>query len=174
MIRMPARPAHDEYSSYFAQYVELVPEGDIRELLARQLDDTSARLSAVSETQADYRYAPDKWSLKELLGHMTDTERVMSYRSLRVARGDKTSLPGFDQDEFVRGASFQSAPWSDRLEEYAAVRRSTLLLLRGLSEEAWLRRGLVKDSEMSARALAYIIAGHERHHLNVIVEKYLT
>ncbi|MCD9025005.1 DinB family protein [Cohnella silvisoli] len=171
---MSIRPSNGEYNSHFERYVRLVPEGDIRDILTQSLKNTTDAFSTVTEDQANYRYAPGKWSLKEVLGHITDNERIMSYRLLRIARGDKTPLAGYDENALVNGASFDSCAMSDLFEDYTVVRRATLTLLRGLSEEAWSRRGVVNDSESSAIAWAYIIAGHEFHHMNFIREKYLS
>lgn len=170
---MLSRPSTEEYIPYHEQYIGLVGEGAVTELLASQLASTTELLSDIPEAQADYRYAEGKWTLKEVIGHISDTERVMSYRLLRAARGDKTPLAGFDQDEFMNAASFQDWSLSQIIEDYITVRKSTLSLLRGLSEEAWLRIGITNGSEVSARALAYIIAGHELHHLKIVHEKYL-
>ncbi|AJY75406.1 DinB family protein [Paenibacillus beijingensis] len=170
---MLKRPSSEEYNPYFTGYISLVPEGNVTEHIASQLQVTTDLLSSLTDNEAVYRYAPEKWSLKEVIGHVTDTERVMSYRLLRISRGDTTPLPGFDQDELMKGAQYHEWSVSDLLQDYAAVRRATLTLLRGIPEEAWLRTGTVSDRNCSARALAYIIAGHELHHLNVIREKYL-
>ncbi|MCQ6561266.1 DinB family protein [Paenibacillus mendelii] len=170
---MSNRPSAEEYDTSFERYVELVPEGNIQDLLIQSLQNTIAVFTTVTEDRANYRYAPGKWSLKEVLGHITDNERIMSYRLLRIARGDKTPLAGYDQDILMSGASFDTCSLSDLLEEYTVVRRATLTLLRGLSEEAWSRSGVVNGSESSAAAWAYIIAGHELHHMNVIHDKYL-
>ena len=167
------RPSIEEYNDYFERYVILVAEGNICEILNQSLKNTFDVFSSVTEEQVNYRYAPGKWSLKEVLGHITDNERIMSYRLLRIARGDRTPLAGYDQDALMHGASFDTCLLADLLEDYTVVRRATLSLLPGLSEEAWSRRGVVKDSESSAKAWAYIIAGHELHHMNVIKEKYL-
>lgn len=172
---MLTRPLNDEYNPYFAQYISLVPEGNVKELIAAQLKDTTELLSKLSEDEALYRYAPGKWSLKEVVGHIVDTERVMSYRLLRVSRGDTTPLPGFDQDVLAKAASFDEWTLPELIDDYIAVRGSTLTLLRGIrDEDAWLREGIVSERETTARALAYIIAGHELHHLNVIRDKYLS
>ncbi|SFL42904.1 DinB superfamily protein [Paenibacillus sp. 1_12] len=170
---MSIRPSIDEYDAYFERYVRWVPEGDIRNILAQSLKHTTDVLSILTEDQANYQYAPGKWKLKEVLGHITDNERIMSYRLLRIARGDQTPLAAYDQDTLMSGATFDTCPLSDLLEDYTMVRRSTLNLLRGLSDEAWSRRGIVSGSESSARAWAYILAGHELHHMSVIKDKYL-
>lgn len=167
------RPLKEEYGPYYEQYISLVPEEKVSDILTQSLERTVEMLSAVPEQKGLYRYAEGKWSLKEVLGHIVDTERIMSYRLLRIARGDKKPLSGFDQDEYIKGTSFDSIPLVQLIEEYTNVRRATLYLLKGLSEEAWTRTGSANNSELSVRALAYIIAGHELHHLNVILDRYL-
>ncbi|MBD2868192.1 DinB family protein [Paenibacillus arenilitoris] len=170
---MSQRPSKEEYHPNLEQYIGLIGEERIVELIAAQTEETSAILASLTDEQGDYRYAPGKWSLKEAIGHITDAERVMSYRLLRIARGDKTPLPGFDQDIFAEHASFSAWSAAQLLEDYRAVRQATLTLLRGLAAEAWTRIGVCNGCDTSARALAYVIAGHERHHLNIIREKYL-
>jgi hypothetical protein len=171
---MHARPASEEFNPFYERYVNLVPEGDFMQLLTQQLKETTDLFRHVTDGQGEYRYAPDKWSLKEVIGHMSDTERVMSYRLLRIARGDKTPLAGFDENDFVRGASFSLRSVQDLLEEFAAVRKSTLHLLYGLTDEAWKRQGIVKDAGITVLALAAIIAGHELHHRKVLEERYFS
>jgi len=171
---MLQRPEQDEYFDYFAQYVGRVPDGALADILNRQMDELSAMVAGVGEEQANTGYAPGKWSFKEVLGHMSDTERVMSYRLLRAARGDRTSLPGFDQDVFVQNSSFAAQTVAQLLADFRAVRRATLALLAAVSDEAWLRKGVVNDHDMSARALAYVIAGHALHHQHVLQTKYLS
>ncbi|RAV19603.1 DinB family protein [Paenibacillus contaminans] len=170
---MTVRPSQEEYAPYYETYIRLVPEGKIAEVLTRQLQYTADFFAAIPEERTLSRYAPGKWSVKEVLGHITDTERIMSYRLLCIARGDKTPLPGYDENEYIKGSSFDSIPLAELIGDFAAVRRSTLTLLRGLSEEAWSRKGIANNSELSARALAYITAGHELHHINIVKERYL-
>jgi hypothetical protein len=166
-------PAQTEYAPYYGRYVSLVPEGDILSLLSRQLDETLSILSGVTESQAGHRYAPDKWSVRELVGHLIDTERILAYRALRFARNDKTALPGFEQDGYISNASFDKCPIGELASEFEHVRRSTLFLFKHLDEEAWERRGTASDNEVSVRALAYIIAGHELHHMQILRTRYL-
>ncbi|WP_426450952.1 DinB family protein [Paenibacillus sp. S-38] len=168
-----AKPEQNEYNAFYAGYISQVPEGDVSLHLTEQLGKTARLVAGLTETQALHRYAEDKWSIKEVLGHIADTERVMSYRLLRVARGDTTALPGFDQDLFIRGASFDEWPLQRLADELAAVRQSTLSLISGLSSADWLREGTASGYPVSARALAYIIAGHELHHLRIIQERYI-
>ena len=171
--RSAGRPEETEYLPYYGKYVSLVPEGDILTILDRQIEGTLALLRAIPEEQGGFRYAPGKWSIKELLGHLIDTERIFSYRALRFARGDETPLPGYEQDDYVRGASFDACPLAGLAEELDSVRRATILLFRHLPNEAWQRRGTANESEASVRALSYIIAGHELHHVGILRDRYL-
>lgn len=167
------RPAADEYATFYETYVSLVPDGDVVGTLSRQLEETLALLRNVPASREDFRYEPGKWSIKEVVGHMTDAERIFSYRALCIARGDRANLPGMDQDEYMRGANFDARRLGDLSAEFDYVRRATLSLFRHLDAEAWLRRGTANDREVSVRALAYILAGHEAHHVNVLKERYL-
>jgi hypothetical protein len=167
-----ARPQPGEYAPYYDRYISLVAENDILTTLDEQRRQTLLILSGRSEADGNFRYAPDKWSAKEVLGHVCDAERVFAYRALRVARADKTPMEGFEQDDYVRNGPFAYRPLSDLIEEYIAVRRATLSLHRNLDEAAWLCRGIANKSEVSVRALAYIIAGHELHHRRILEEKY--
>ena len=110
--------------------------------------------------------------MREVVGHMIDAERIFAYRALRFARNDRTQLPGFEENDYVPAANFDQRPWADLIDEFYAVRHSNLAMFRGLAEEAWMRKGIASDNEMSVRAVAYVIAGHERHHMNVLHEKY--
>jgi hypothetical protein len=168
------RPQSGEYAPYYERYISLVPGNDILAALDEQRRQTLLLLSARSEADGDLRYAPDKWSLKELLGHLNDTERIMSYRALRIARGDQTPIEGYEQDDYIRSSPFARRPLADLIEDYIAVRRATISLFRNLDEAAWMRRGVANKNEVSVRALAYIIAGHELHHRRIIEEKYLS
>ncbi|MFX3673560.1 MAG: DinB family protein [Paenisporosarcina sp.] len=170
---MIKKPLNEEYPDYYHAYISMVSEGSLKEILINQLKELTVLLSDVQETQANYRYADGKWTLKEVVGHMMDTERIMSYRLLRIARGDKTPLAGFNEELFVEGASFHTRSLSDLIEEFIGVRHSTVALVRGLAEEDWSRSGFANDTEITVRAIAYIIAGHELHHAKIIKEKYL-
>jgi hypothetical protein len=166
-----ARPG--EYAPYYERYISLVAGNDIVAALDEQRRQMLLLLSARSDRDGDLRYAPDKWSLKEVLGHLNDTERIMSYRALRIARGDQTPIEGFDQDDYVRNSPFARRPLADLIEDYIAVRRATISLFRSLDPAAWTRRGVANQNEISVRALAYIIAGHDLHHRRIVEEKYL-
>ncbi|MCP1311205.1 DinB family protein [Paenibacillus tyrfis] len=167
------RPETTEYGAHYQEYIAQVPDGDVQEQLRTQLKATTELLHSLTEEQALFRYAEGKWSLKEVLGHVTDTERVLSYRLLCIARGDQTPFPSMDEHLYVSGANFDDRPLTSLTEEFMAVRQATLALLAGLSPEVWLRQGTAAGCNTSVRALAYIIAGHELHHVRVIQERYL-
>jgi len=168
-----ARPKPEEYAPYYETFVAKVPSGDIVETLSRGIEDTDRLLGGLTGPQAAFRYAPGKWSITEIAGHLCDTERVYTYRALRFARGDATALPGFDQDKFVAEAARDPRLLSDVLAEFRAVRAATVAFFRGVSPEALLRRGTANGFEFSVRAILYILAGHEIHHRRVIETRYL-
>jgi DinB family protein len=166
------RPAAAEYDSYYGRYIDKVPEGDLLRTLAGQARETQALLAGLSDAKALHRYAAGKWSIKEVIGHVADTERVYSYRALRFARADATALPGFDENAWVPAGNFDARPLADLAAELDAVRRATLALFRGLDAAALARRGTANDAAISVRAIAWIIAGHERHHVALLHERY--
>jgi DinB superfamily len=166
-----ARPAPNEYASFYGGYVSLVPDGDIVAILEAQLPQTVA-LFTLHEANGDFRYAPEKWSVKEMIGHMIDTERVFSYRAMRIARNDKTPLPGFEQDDYVKFGSAGQSSVSELLQEFSWIRKATVALLRPLEEAAWARRSVASNHEVTVRAIAYITAGHELHHRRILQQKY--
>jgi hypothetical protein len=168
-----SKPVAGEYNSYYSKYIDLVPDGDVAGTLASQIGGTLAALWAISDADSLKRYAPGKWSIREMLGHMNDTERIFAYRALRIARGDQTPLAGFEQDDYIAPGKFDARSWASLIEEFEAIRKSNLAMFRGLDEEAWQRTGTASNNPVTVRALAYIIAGHERHHMNVLREKYL-
>ncbi len=165
------RPEPGEHAPYYGKYVSLVPDGDILATLEKQWPDTVALL-ARPEADGELRYAPGKWSVKESLGHVIDAERVFSYRALRIARNDKTPLAGFEQDDYVKYGSFGRRTLAGLVEEFTSVRKATTLLFGSLDEAAWSRRGVASENEVSVRALAFIIAGHELHHRRIFQQKY--
>jgi len=167
------RPQPGEYAPYYDRYISLVPGNDVLAALDDQRRQMLLLLSGRTEADGDLRYAPEKWSVKEVLGHINDSERIMSYRALRIARGDATPSDGFEQDDYVRNGQFGWWPLSDLIEDYIAMRRATVSLLRHLDEAAWTRRGVANKNEVTVRALAYVIAGHELHHRGILEEKYL-
>ncbi len=167
-----SRPTPDECSSYHWEYVRKVPEGDLIAILAEQAEATAALFEGLADEQGMHRYAPEKWSVKELLGHLVDTERIMAFRCLSIARGERADLPGFDEDAYVAAAGFDRRELADMVAEFRTVRAATLALLRGLDDEALRRRGSANGFTVSARAAAYIIAGHELHHRGILIDRY--
>lgn len=167
-----ARPGQDEYAPHYAGYVSRVPHERIRELLAGQIAETAALLGRVKADREGYRYAPGKWTIREVTGHIADTERVMAYRLLRIGRHDTTPLPGFDENAWMPPAEFEQRRLKDLMEELQAVRAATLKLIDGLPASAFAQRGEASGKPVSVRALAYIIAGHELHHVAVLRERY--
>jgi DinB superfamily len=162
---MPQLPAPHEFAPYYARYVSLVPPGDVVRHLDTQLPITLAFLGGVGEARSGEPAAPGKWSLRQVVGHMADTERVFAYRAMRIARGDVTPLPGFEQDDYVRAGRFDERSLRSLTDELADVRRATVRLFDGLPADAWMRGGTASGFPVTANALAYIIAGHEMHHL---------
>jgi hypothetical protein len=170
--RMTA-PNDTEYGAPYARYVARVPAGDIVATLGGQLADTAALLHGLEPSRTTVGYAAGKWSIRDILLHMADTERVMSYRALRIARGDATPLPGFDEATYAPMAGANARSAESLLNELAVTRASTVALFDGLPAEAWDRRGTASGMSVTVRGLAWIIAGHERHHGAVIRERYL-
>jgi hypothetical protein len=167
------RPGTDEYAPYYGKYVEAVPSGDLLQSLRSQQNERNRLLSPLGDAQGDFRYAPAKWSIKETVGHVADAERIFAYRLLRIGRGDPTPLASFDQDGYVAGGNFSARTLASLLEEMSAVRESTIALVRSLGDRAWLRRGVASEKEVSALALAFIIAGHDLHHRKILEQRYL-
>ncbi len=166
------RPQTGEYNPYYDRYIALVRSDDVVGLLEQQAPQTVALFQSAG-AKADFRYAPGKWTVKEMLGHVNDTERIMAYRALRIARGDKTPLAGFEQDDYIRDGNFGQRTLAALIEEFTDVRRATLHIFRHVDAEIGARRGTANGDSVSVRALAYIIAGHELHHRRVLEEKYL-
>jgi len=166
------RPQAGEYAPYYERYISLIVENDILATLDRQRREMVLLLSGLNEEQGNFRYAPEKWSAKQVLGHVCDTERIFAYRALRIARGDATPMEGFEQDDYVKNGPFARHAIAEVIEDYIAVRRATISLLRSLEEAAWSRRGVANKNEVTVRAIAYTIAGHEAHHRRILEEKY--
>jgi hypothetical protein len=170
---MLARPQPNEAASYYSTYIDRVTGDDIVNVLATQLDEVPAFLAEISEEQSLHRYAPDKWSMRELLGHLNDTERVFMFRAVWFARGFQDSLPSFDQEIGFKAAESDKVSWASHIEEFRAIRSATLAFLRNLPADAWLRSGIASGNSVTVRALAYIVAGHVAHHLAILRERYL-
>jgi hypothetical protein len=170
--RIVGRPEVDEIPSHYVDYIKRVPEVDPVVVCAAQIEDTATLLRGLSDTNAMYRYGRGKWSVKEVVGHLADVERVMAYRALRIARGDTTPLPSFDENAYVPAAKFDSRSLADLVGELRTVRAATLALLRTFDADAWRRRGTASGKPVSVRALAFMIPGHERHHVEVLKTRY--
>jgi len=168
-----SRPDKSEYPDYCEGYVSKVPAGDIVTVLRAQLDDSLALFRSIPETRGSYRYAEGKWSVKEVIGHITDGERILAYRALRFARGDATPLAGYEQDDYVLGGGFEGRSLKDLIDEFETVRRATISLFSSFDGEVWSRRGVANKNEMSVRGIAYVLAGHERHHVEILRNKYM-
>ncbi len=167
------KPETNEYAEYYGKYISLVADGDINATLAAQFEDTLKLLRSIPEAQGLHAYAPGKWTIKQAIGHVTDAERVFAYRALRIGRGDKTALPGFEQDDFVAGTDFNARTLADLIDEFTVVRQATLHLFKHFSDTEWRRVGTASDNPVSTRALAYCIAGHELYHNALLRERYL-
>jgi hypothetical protein len=171
MTHPAVRPPSDEYAPAFDRYIRLVPEGDVVDILDKQLGRIQALLKPLSDEQSLALHAPYTWTLKQVLGHLTDCERVFGYRALRLARNDATPLPGFDENQFMEFADFNACPMAELVDEFTCVRRGHVLLLRHLSPVAWEWRGTVIDHAMTPRALAYVMAGHLEHHFAIMKKR---
>jgi hypothetical protein len=167
------RPASSEYNARYEWYIDLVPEVDLPDAFAQQLDDTGTLLAGISETIADTSYAPGKWTIREVVGHIVDSERIFGYRLLCFARGDPAMLLRADQELYVRNADFARYRLAELFDEFALIRRSHESLIRHLPEEAWDRIGTVAGLPISVRAIGYLMLGHERHHIGIIQSRYL-
>ena len=167
-----ARPDVSEYAPFFHGYVSAVPEGDVVDLLRSGGAELLEAIRRIPEERGGHRYGPDKWTIREVIGHLIDAERIFTYRALRFARADRTMLPGFDENEYVKTAGSDQRTLADLARELAAVRESTVSLFESLPDDAWTRTGNANGKDMSVRALAYIAAGHPRHHLRILRERY--
>lgn len=167
------RPETSEYAPYYEGYVSQVSETDILPVLRSQLDVLDVLLNKVPVERETYRYAEGKWSIRQIVGHLIDAERVFGYRALCVARGEQQNLPGFDQNDYMLTAPYDRISLEDLLSELRLGRLSNIAMLRTLDEEAWSRVGTANDNQVTVRALAFIMAGHVRHHMNVLRERYL-
>jgi len=166
------QPDVSEYPQFYAGYVSRVPDGDIVATLRQSREELASALGAVPESKGEYRYAEGKWTVRTVLGHMIDAERIFSYRALRIARGDATPLPGFEENDYAITAGSDARTVADLASELLLVRESTTRLFESLPDDAWARRGIVNNGGVSVRALGYIVVGHAKHHLNVLKERY--
>jgi len=167
-----ARPEPGEYAPYYETYISKVKGNNILSILEAQRLQMAQLLAAHTERDGNFRYAPGKWTVKEVLGHVTDCERIFAYRALRIARGDQTPLQAFEQDDYVREGNFGERTLVDLAEEFTLVRAATIALFKPLQKDAWTRRGVANKNEVTVRALAFIVAGHELHHRQILEERY--
>jgi hypothetical protein len=166
------RPETSEYAGYYASYIAKVPGSDVLSVLESQRLQMLQLFAGRSERDGSFRYAPGKWTVKEVLGHIVDTERIFTYRALRFARADQTPLPGFEQEDYVRSGAFGARTLADLAEEFGAVRSASIGLFRSFKEDVWVRRGKADGKEVSVRALAFIATGHQIHHRIILEERY--
>jgi hypothetical protein len=171
-MTMPGRPRQGEAAPYYSRYIDLVQDDDVVGVMEAQVGETTAILRGISEERSIYRYAPGKWSLREMVSHVTDTERVFSARAFWFARGFESPLPDFDQEPCARAARADEIAWARHVDDFRAVREATLTLFRNLLPEAWSRTGVASGNVFTVRAMAYIAAGHVAHHLAVLKDKY--
>ena len=168
-----SRPEATEFAPFYGRYVDAVPDGDIVAVLREGGRELAGVLAAIPASREGFRYAEGKWSVREVMGHLIDAERIFAYRALRIARGDTTPLASFDENAYVSASDSDSRTLRELAEELAVVRESTVRLFASLPEEAWGRLGVASEKQVSVRALAYITAGHSQHHLNILRERYL-
>jgi uncharacterized damage-inducible protein DinB len=165
------KPLENEYPAYYAKHIDALGDGSLRSVLTSQLENITA-LSSLSDERALYRYAEGKWSIKEVLGHLIDCERVFAYRAMSISRGEQQPLPGFDENAYVANASFDAQPLEHLIEELLSVRHATIALQRSLAPDQLLRAGTANGNPITVHALLWIIAGHTDHHLRILEERY--
>ena len=166
------RPEAGEFAEYYGKYIAKVPGTDVVGVLESERLQMSRLLAGRSERDGNFRYAPDKWTIKEVLGHVTDGERIFTYRALRIGRSDETPLASFEQDDYVKNGGFAGRTLADLVEEFDAVRGASISLVRSFDEEAWRRRGVASQKPVTVRALGFITAGHQIHHRTILQESY--
>ncbi|HLA95171.1 MAG TPA: DinB family protein [Pyrinomonadaceae bacterium] len=168
-----AKPAKTEYAPYYEKYVSLVTEEDVVAVLSQQSREVSDLFASIDEARGTYAYAEGKWTIKELFIHLLDSERVFAYRALRIARGDKTPMEGFEQDDYIETSHANERTLANLIEEFEAIRRSNVILFSTFDQQDWQRAGTASNAEVSTRALASIMAGHVRHHIAILKDRYL-
>ena len=168
-----SRPETSEYHEYYKPYVDIVPEGDIVEMMDKQANEIIDFFKSIPDEKGSFRYDPDKWSIKELLGHLTDNERIFGNRALRIARNDPAPLPGFNQDNYVPAGNFDKREIADIAQEFLHIRTSNVIMYKSFTDEDFLKSGTADGVGVSVRSIAYMLVGHAIHHINVINEKYL-
>lgn len=172
-MSMQGRPDSSEAAPHYFTYINQVPSDDALLRIEQQLEDVVRLSSAISEQKSGYRYAPEKWSIRQVLNHVTDTERAFAFRALWFARGFASPLPDYDQNTAAAGAEADRVAWADHIEEFRRVRLATISLFRNLPQDAWMRAGIASNNRFTVRAMAFITAGHVEHHLKILRERYL-
>lgn len=167
------RPERTEYNRYYETYVSLVPEEGIFPALENQITEIENLFAEIPEEKGGFAYDEGKWTVKELVGHLIDSEKIFAYRALRIARADKTPIEGYDQDGYIENARFNDSKLADLIEELTLLRRANIFFFKSLAEDDWTRTGTANNDEISVRALAFIITGHIRHHFNILKTRYL-
>ncbi|HKI78004.1 MAG TPA: DinB family protein [Ignavibacteriaceae bacterium] len=167
------RPSKNDYAVYYHKYIQELESDNILETLEKQLNENLELFNSIPEEKANTSYDVGKWSIKELLGHMVDTERIFAYRALCIARGEKQSLPGMEQDDYVKEAEFNKRSFKSLVDEYGLLRNSNLVLFYSFGEKELNKRGTANNSDVTVRAILFIIAGHELHHIKILKERYL-
>ena len=167
------RPAKNEHDAYYSVYIDRVPDGNILDIIEKQIEETARFLGTIGEEKAGYRYAPDKWSIKQVIGHVIDVERVFQYRALVFARNDPARLPSMEHEDYIGSANFDDRLFADLIEEYRLVRLCGLALFESFDDDILMRTGVASDVEFSVRSVLYILAGHNIHHIDVISDRYL-
>ena len=169
---MLQKPQPNEYNEYYQGYIDLVKDTEILKTLEHQFQEFKTLLASIDEEKSNFRYETGKWSIKEVLGHLIDSERIFSYRALRIARNDNQPLPGFEQDDYIKNSNYDGVSFKHLAEEFALLRAANILMFVGFTDEMWPRKGTVDNKAVSVRALVYILAGHTQHHWNILKEKY--
>jgi|SRR5581483_7272340 len=167
------RPSPSEYNPHYEQYIRLVPEKDVISTLKQQESEYVEFFQSIPESQGQHAYEPGKWTIKEVIGHIIDTERIMAYRALWFARNDQAPLPGFEQDDFMRYSNFNNVSIADLAAEFSHLRKSNVYMFEGFGDDVWERTGVASNNKVTVRALAYIVAGHVAHHAQILRAKYL-
>lgn len=172
-VRVVGRPGSGEAAPYYFTYIDQVEGDDVLGALERQLEELPPFFATISEEKSLHRYAPDKWSIRQVLNHLNDTERLFAFRALWFARGFEIPLPSFDQNVAVSGAEAESASWAAHVEEFRRVRLATISLFKNLPADAWMRSGIAGEKPFTVRALAFLAVGHATHHVRILRERYL-
>lgn len=169
---MAQRPSDSDYPEYYRRYVALIEHDDVLEVLADQVDTVMSMFAEMDEARTLFRYADGKWSIREVLGHLLDCERIFGMRALCIARGEQQPLPGFEENDYVANAIFDERPLESILDEWQALRIANLILFQSFDDDAWSRSGIANHKPITTNALAWIIAGHTVHHLNILRDRY--